>query len=103
MSFVDFFYIYSKYDWVIPFKDKKSIAITNAFQKILDDSSPNPSKKWVDKASEFCNRSMKSWLEDNDIEMHFTHNEEKSVAAKTFIRTLENKIYRCLASISKNI
>ena len=26
--------IYSQYDWVIPFKDKKNITITNAFQKI---------------------------------------------------------------------
>ena len=27
--------IYSKYDWVIPLKDKKAITITNAFQKIF--------------------------------------------------------------------
>ena len=29
----------------------------------------------VDKGSEFYNRSMKSWLQDNDIEMYSTHNE----------------------------
>ena len=28
--------IFSKYIWVVPLKDKKSITITNAFQKILD-------------------------------------------------------------------
>ena len=28
--------IFSKYAWVVPLKDKKSITITNAFQKILD-------------------------------------------------------------------
>ena len=28
----------------------------------------------VDKGSEFHNRSMKSWLEKNDIEMYSTHN-----------------------------
>ena len=27
--------IFSKYAWVIPLKDKKSIAVTNAFQKNL--------------------------------------------------------------------
>ena len=27
--------IYSKYAWVIPLKDKKGIAITNAFQKVF--------------------------------------------------------------------
>ena len=44
------------------------------------------------KGSEFGNRSMKSWLRDNDIEMYSTHNEEKSVVAERFIRTLNNKI-----------
>ena len=32
---------------------------------------------------------MKSWLEKNDIEMYSTHNEEKSVVAESFIRTLK--------------
>ena len=31
--------IYSKYAWVITLKDKKGITITNAFQKILKESS----------------------------------------------------------------
>ena len=30
--------IYSKCAWVVPLKDKKGITITNAFQKILDES-----------------------------------------------------------------
>ena len=30
--------IYSKYEWVIPLKDKKEIEITNVFQKFLDES-----------------------------------------------------------------
>ena len=55
--------IFSKYAWVIPFKDKKGITITNSFQKILDESNRKPKKIWVDKDREFYNRSMKSWLE----------------------------------------
>ena len=55
--------IYSKYAWVISLKFKKGIAIANAFQKILDKSNPKSSKIWVDKNSEFYNRSVKSWLE----------------------------------------
>ena len=46
----------------------------------------NPNKTWVDKGSEFCNRSVISWLEKNDIEMYSTHNEGKSVIAE---RSLE--------------
>ena len=56
--------------WVIPLKGKKGITITNAFQKILDKSNRKPNKRWVDKGSEFYNRSMKSYLENNDIEMY---------------------------------
>ena len=35
--------------------------------------------------------------------MYSTNNEGKSVIAKRFIRTLKNKIYKYLASISKNV
>ena len=84
--------IYSKYDWAIRLKDLKSITITNAFQKILKESSRKPNKIWIEKGNEFYNRSMKSWLEENSIEMHSTHNKGKSVAAERFIRTLRNKI-----------
>ena len=55
--------ICSKYAWVIPLKDKKGVAITNAFQKILDELNRKPNTIWVDKGSEFYNRSAKSWLE----------------------------------------
>ena len=35
---------------------------------------------------------MKSWLQDNKIEMYSTHNNGKSVAAERFVRILKNKI-----------
>ena len=46
-------YIFSKFDWVVPLKDKKGVSIVGAFQKILDDSDWKPNKIWVDKRSEF--------------------------------------------------
>ena len=54
--------INSKYAWVIPLIDKKGIKITNAFQKLLKEFNRKPNKVWVDKGSEFDNRSMKLWL-----------------------------------------
>ena len=39
----------------------------------------------------------------NDIDMYSTHNEGKSIIAETFIRTLKNKIYRYMTSVSKNV
>ena len=35
--------------------------------------------------------------------MYSTNNEGKSVIAERFIRTLKNKIYKYLTSISKNV
>ena len=44
---------------------------------------------------------MKSFLQNNNLEMYSTHNKEKSVLAERFIRTLKNKIYKYMTSISK--
>ena len=52
--------IYSKHVLVIPLKYKKGITITNAFQKILDQSSHKPSKIWVEERRKFYDRSVKS-------------------------------------------
>ena len=89
--------------WIIPLKDKKSITIPNAFQKILQESNCKPSKIWVDKGSEFYNRLMKSLLQDNGIELYSAHNEGKFVIAEIFIRTLKNKLHRYMTAISKNV
>ena len=45
----------------------------------------------------------KKWLKDNSIEIYFTNNEGKSVFAERFIRTFNNKIYKRMAAISKNV
>ena len=95
--------IYSKYAWVVPLKDKNGVSIANAFQRLPNKFNRKPGKIWVDKGSEFYNRSMKSWLEKNDIEIYSTHNEVKSVVAERCIRTIKNKIYKLMTSISKNV
>ena len=46
---------------------------------------------------------MISWLENNDIKIYSTHNEGKPVVAERFIRILKNKIYKYMASVSKNV
>ena len=69
--------------------------------KKSDESNRKPNKIWVDKGSKFYNRSMKLWLEKNDIEMYSTHNEGNSVVVEGFIRFLKNKIYKYVTSIKK--
>ena len=72
-------------------------------QKLLDESNCKPSKIWIDKYSEFFSRSMKSCLQDNDIEIYLTHNEEKSTIVERYIGIFKNKIYKNTTSISKNV
>ena len=62
--------IFSKYAWVIFLKDKKGMTITNDFQAILDESNCQTNEIFIDKGSKVYNRSLKSWLKTNDIEIH---------------------------------
>ena len=95
--------ICSKYAWVVALKGKKDVSIVNAFQEILKESAKKPHKIWVDIGSEFYNSHFKKWLKDSSIEMYSTHNEGKSVVAERFLRTIKNKIYKYMTSISKNV
>ena len=58
---------------------------------------------WVDQGSEFYNQSFQDFLKINNIEMYLTYNDGKSVVAERFIRTLKNKIYKHMTTISKNV
>ena len=76
-------------------QDKKGLSIVNSFQSI--------SKKFNRKPNKIFNNSFKKWLQDNDVAMHSTHNEGKSVVAERFIRTIKSKIYHYMTSILKNV
>ena len=39
--------LFSKYAWVVPFKDKRGVSIVNVFQKIISKGG-KPNKTWVD-------------------------------------------------------
>ena len=55
---------------VVPLKDKKGVTIVIAVQSILNCSKRNQNKIWIDKGGEFYNRSMKSWLQVNNIKFY---------------------------------
>ena len=69
----------------------------------MKDKGRKPNKIWLDKGSEFYNNSFKKWLKDNDIVKYLTNNEGKSVVVERFIKTLTDKIYKYMTSISKNV
>ena len=45
---------------------------------------------------------MKLWLQDNDIEVYSTNNEENSVVAEKFITTLKKNNYKFMTLLSKD-
>ena len=94
--------MFSKYAWVVPLKDKRGISIVNSFQKIISKEC-KPNKIWVDQGGELYNNLFKRFLKIDNIEMYSTYNEEKSVVGEKFIRTLKNKIFRHMTTVSKNV
>ena len=95
--------IFSKYAWAVPLKDKRGVTTVNAFQSIFKKSSRKTNKIWVDKGSGFSNSFFFKWLQENDIVKYSTHNEGKSAVAERFIRTLKNRIFNNMTSISKKV
>ena len=56
--------IVTKYACAIPLKNKSGLSITNGFKIILSESR-KPEKLWVDRGSEFYNKTFKSLLKEN--------------------------------------
>ena len=57
---------------------KYNKTIANTAQKILDEYVRKRNKIWVNEGSEFYNTSMKSWLQNNNIEIYSTIDERNS-------------------------
>ena len=85
------------------FETTKSYHSYEGFSINIRLQSLNANKILVDEGSEFYKKLTKSWLQENIIYMHSSHNEGKSVVAENFITTLKNKIYKYMTSVSKNV
>ena len=92
--------IFRKYAWVVPLKDKKGRSIVNAFQRIISERR-KPYKIWFDQGNQFYNNSFKNFWKTSNTEMYSTYNEEKSIVAERFIRTLKNKTFKRMTAVSK--
>ena len=66
-------------------------------------TSRRPNQIWAAKGSDFYNKSVISWFQENVVAMYSTHNEAKSVFVERFTRTLKNKICKYMTSISKHV
>ena len=86
--------IFTKYAWAIPLKNKSGLSITNGFKTILSDgpqggSEPRKREKlWVDRGSEFYNKTFKSLLKEYETKLYSTYSDLKVVFIERFNRTL---------------
>ena len=86
--------IFTKYAWAVPLKNTSGLSITNGFKTILSEGpqggseSRKPEKFWVDRVSEFYNKTFKSLLKEYETKLHSTYIDLKAVFTERFNRTL---------------
>ena len=85
--------VFSKYGWIVPLKDKKGETVTEAFKLIFKEGR-KPQYLWVDKGKEFYNKHLKELLENHNIQMYSTENEEKSSVCERWNRTIKGKMWK---------
>ena len=58
-------------------KDKKEVTVTEAFKTIFKEGG-KPQYIWTDKGKEYYNRDFKELLQNHNITLYSTENQEKS-------------------------
>ena len=79
--------MFTKNAWAIPLKNKSELSITNGFEIVLGESRKSV-KLWVDRGTEFYNRTYKSLLKDYETQLYSTYSDSKAVYTERFNRTL---------------
>ena len=86
--------IFTKCAWAIPLKNNSGLSITNGFKTILSkgpqggSESRKPENLWVDRGSEFYNKTFKSLLKEYETKLYSTYSDLKAVFIERFNRTL---------------
>ena len=80
-------------EWVQCLKDKKGKTVLNTFIKTVNESNGKPNKLCVDEGRELYSKCLREErLDNNDILMYSTHNEDTSVITERITKTLKSKI-----------
>ena len=86
--------IFTKYAWAIQLKNKSGLSLANGFKIVLSESPQGgsehrkPGKLWVDRGSEFYNKTFKSLLKEYETKLYSTYSNLKAVFIERFDRTL---------------
>ena len=85
--------VFSKFAWVVPFKNKTGETLVNGFQSILD-FGRSPEKLQTDKGIEFLNHNFQSLLIENSIHFFTTNSELKASVVEHFNRILKTRMWK---------
>ena len=87
--------VFSKYGWAIPIKNKSGPEIVRAFTELWDNEGQNPPKfLWTDKGKEFDNELFQNLLQEKNVHMYWTENEEKSCIVERWNRTIKRNMWK---------
>ena len=86
LTVIDFF---SKHSWCYPLKSKTSNEIISSFKDIFKKSKRKPNFTQSDEGSEFTNRLVQNFFNDNNIKWYHTYNRDiKCSICERFNRTI---------------
>ena len=79
--------VYSKYRLIVPLKNKTGKEVASALAKLFKIAVP--SRLWTDKGTDFYNQHVIRVLEENNVILYSTENEEKSSVAEPWNKTMK--------------
>jgi hypothetical protein len=76
--------VFSKFAWVVPFKNKKSDTVLEAFKFIVNSSGRKPNFLQSDQGTEFLNSKFKEYLPEIDVGFYYVNSELKGFCYRAF-------------------
>ena len=86
--------IFSRYAWAVPIKSKKAVDVLRGLHLLFDSTERRPITIRSDKGSEFVNKTVARFFEDNSILHSVTQNEVKANYVERWIKTLKGRLSR---------
>jgi hypothetical protein len=67
--------VFSKFGWVVPIKNKKSVTVLEAFKFIINSSGRKPNFLQSDQGTEVLNSKFKEYLSEIDVGFYYVNSE----------------------------
>jgi hypothetical protein len=87
-------YLFSRYAWSIPLKDKSAPVMIYAFKSLFSVIKRDPKHLWIDRGTEFYNTQVKSLMKQHNVKMYSTGGDSKCVFAEAFNKSLKRIMWK---------